>query len=319
MPASHNDRRIELDLNLEFVDGPRLQASGLRVELSTDAMSDEEVWSLVMRQLGVMRVRHMRILNKRIVPAASRHRGLARPSPTAGRRAHRVDLSHTIQSSPGRDPAFGPWPGFEGLSNQRGASRGHVGMRPTSLVPKSATSLTNPFKLDGCRHADLPLERLVDLPAVTIHLPAGASRAIDRDELRAYQVHRKAVLIDTGWDRLWPTRAYRQRHPFLTADAAYYLLEEEALLVGIDSPHIDDTTGSQRPARAMLLAAGIPICEQLTNLALLPAADFLFSAVPAKVNAVETFSVRAYATLDRPACRERVGSSDPSIRDGAAT
>jgi kynurenine formamidase len=47
----------------------------------------------------------------------------------------------------------------------------------------------------------------------------------------------------------------------------------------------------------VLLAAGVPICEHLCNLASLPADGFRFSAVPVKVKGLGTFPVRAYATM----------------------
>ena len=68
-------------------------------------------------------------------------------------------------------------------------------------------------------------------------------------------------------------------------------------LVGIDSLNIDDTSGGARPVHSVLLAAGIPICAQLTRLGALPVADFRFSAVPVKVKGMGTFPVRTYATV----------------------
>lgn len=105
------------------------------------------------------------------------------------------------------------------------------------------------------------------------------------------------MLLRTGWDRHWRTGAYFDGHPFLTAAAADHLAAEDAMLVGIDSLNVDDTSGGERPAHSTLLAAGIPICEHLTNLAALPVDGFRFSAVPVKVRGMGTFPVRAYATI----------------------
>jgi kynurenine formamidase len=96
----------------------------------------------------------------------------------------------------------------------------------------------------------------------------------------------------------WRTDAYFTGHPFLTSDAAQYLVERGALLVGIDSYNIDDVAGGERPVHSALLAAGISVCEHLTNLAALPAYGYRFTAVPVKVSGLGTFPVRAYATLD---------------------
>ncbi len=67
--------------------------------------------------------------------------------------------------------------------------------------------------------------------------------------------------------------------------------------MGIDSLNIDGTDSGERPVHTTLLAAGMPICEHLTNLAALPASGFRFSAVPVMVSGLGTFPVRAYAVL----------------------
>ncbi|MBC7922680.1 MAG: cyclase family protein, partial [Ferruginibacter sp.] len=107
----------------------------------------------------------------------------------------------------------------------------------------------------------------------------------------------KAVLVHTGWDRHWRTDAYFTDHPYLTQDAAEFLVAARARLVGIDSHNIDDTVGRSRPVHTILLRHDIPIVEHLCNLAALPDDGFRFHAVPPKVKGFGTFPVRAYATV----------------------
>ncbi len=57
------------------------------------------------------------------------------------------------------------------------------------------------------------------------------------------------------------------------------------------------TATGERPVHSALLAAGIPICEHLTNLASLPTEGFRFSAVPVMMKGMGTFPVRSYAVL----------------------
>ena len=66
----------------------------------------------------------------------------------------------------------------------------------------------------------------------------------------------------------------------------------------VDSLNIDDTTGDTRPVHSVLLAAGIPIVEHMTNLERLPVEGFRFSAAPPKVRGMGTFPVRAHAVID---------------------
>jgi kynurenine formamidase len=130
-------------------------------------------------------------------------------------------------------------------------------------------------------------ERLADLDAVTVNVAGRDGRAIADRELLPYAVRGKAVLVHTGWDA-------RAAHPFLTEAAARHLVTEGAVVVGIDSPDVDED--AERPAGAILLGAGIPVCEHLTNLDRLPSEGFRFSAVPAKVRGISSSPVRAYAT-----------------------
>ena len=113
------------------------------------------------------------------------------------------------------------------------------------------------------------------------------------------QLRGRAVLVRTGWDANWRTERYFEGHPFLTADAAEFLRDAGATLVGIDSFNIDDTADKRRPVHTTLLAAGIPIVEHLRGLDQLPTSGFRFSAVPVKVKGMGTFPVRAYAAVRR--------------------
>ena len=105
------------------------------------------------------------------------------------------------------------------------------------------------------------------------------------------------MLVRTGWDARWGTPAYLEGNPFLTGEAAEYLVAQGAALVGIDSLNIDDMTDLARPVHSILLGAEIPIVEHLCHLGPLPAAGFHFTAVPPKVAGFGTWPVRAFATL----------------------
>ena len=116
---------------------------------------------------------------------------------------------------------------------------------------------------------------------------------------RTHELRGRAVLVHTGWAQHWRTDQYFENHPFLTADAAAYLEESGATLVGIDSHNIDDTRGKSRPVHTTLLGNNILIVEHLCNLEALPDFGFTFSAIPPKFKGVGTFPVRALAKLTR--------------------
>jgi arylformamidase len=134
-------------------------------------------------------------------------------------------------------------------------------------------------------------------------VPADPSqcRAIGRSVFEGHDLRGKAVLVRTGWDAHWRTDGYFEGHPFLTRDAAEYLLDAGVVLVGIDSLNIDDTADLSRPVHSLLLAADVPIVEHLRGLAQLPGAGFRFFAVPVKVKGMGTFPVRAFGIVEEPA------------------
>lgn len=209
-----------------------------------------------------------------------------------------IDLSHIIEDGLVTYPGL-PAPHIcDYLSRE--ASRQHYAegtefqIARIELVANTGTYVDAPFHryADGVDIAALALDRLADLPGIVLRTD---HPAIEADHFRNLDVRGKAVLVETGWDRHWATPAYLSGHPFLTREAAQYLVEQGAALVGIDSLNIDDITDPARPVHSLLLGAGIPIAEHLCNLKALPEQGFRFFAVPPRFRGVGTFPVRAFA------------------------
>jgi len=217
-----------------------------------------------------------------------------------------VDLSHPIRHGMITYPGL---PGPEiGVHLSREESRAHYApgtefaIDRITMVGNTSTYLDSPFHRygDGADLAALPLDRTADLDGIVVRVTGAASRAIDRAVFLPHRVTGRAVLLHTGWDRHFGTPAYGTGHPYLTADAAAWLAEQGAALVGIDSLNVDDTADGSRPAHSTLLAAGIPIVEHLRGLDALPDEGFRFHAVPPAVCGMGTFPVRAYAIVPGP-------------------
>jgi arylformamidase len=146
---------------------------------------------------------------------------------------------------------------------------------------------------EGADLAALPLGRLADLPVVVVDA-TGAGRAIGPDALPTGDLEGKAVLVRTGFSRHWRTENYFSANPFLTAEACEALVAARAAFVGIDSLNIDDIANMARPAHTILLGAGVPICEHMTNLAAVRSGGGRLHAVPIAWVGGATFPVRAY-------------------------
>ena len=214
-----------------------------------------------------------------------------------------VDLSHVIEHGMTTYPSLpGPhicdfWERESTRANYDDGSTFQIGR--IDMVANTGTYLDSPFHryADGVDLADLPLPSLADLPGIVVRRPWENELATGASHFDGLEVRGKAVLVHTGWDRHWRTDRYGVDHSFLTGEAAEWLVENGAALVGIDSNNIDDTRVRARPVHTRLLAASIPICEHMTGLGSLPDTGFRFSAVPPKVRGMGTFPVRAYAVL----------------------
>ncbi len=163
------------------------------------------------------------------------------------------------------------------------------------MVANTGTYVDAPFHryADGKDLGRLPLESLADLDTVVIRVVG--EHAVDRRAFEGRTIRGRAVLVHTGWDGHWGTQRYLSGNPFLTADAAAYLVDQGAALVGIDSLNIDDIGDLTRPVHSTLLGAEVPIVEHLRGLNQLPLSGARFFAVPPKVMGLGTFPVRAFA------------------------
>lgn len=168
------------------------------------------------------------------------------------------------------------------------------------MVANTGTYVDCPFHrfAHGKDLSEVALERFADLPAVVVRASYERQLAIDIAAFESVDVAGKAVLVHTGWSKHWNTQAYYENHPFLTREAALYLREHGAMLVGINSHNIDDTRArNNRPVHTELLGHDILIAEHLRGLEQLPDGKFLFSAIPPKIKGMGTFPVRAFAKV----------------------
>ncbi len=211
-----------------------------------------------------------------------------------------VDLSHTIEHGMITYPGL-PAPIITGYLS-REESRSHYSEGTEFLISKiemvanTGTYLDSPFHRysGGSDLSKIELSSIADLQGIVVHT---TERRISAAAFESVNVTGKAVLVHTGWDVHWRTEQYLKGHPHLSEDAARYLADCGAALVGIDSLNIDSTEDGRRPAHSILLAANIPIVEHLCGLHQLPKTGFRFFAVPPMVKGFGSFPIRAFAIL----------------------
>ncbi len=158
----------------------------------------------------------------------------ARTSATSGRARHRPRITTTARASRSAGSTWSPTPA-------------PISTRRSTAMPRASDL------------ADLPLPSLAEL-AGDRRPPAVGERHRDRrrrTSKAATCAARRCWSTPAGTGTGGPT-ATGVDHPFLTADAADWLVENGAALVGIDSNNIDDTRVRARPVHTRLLGAGHP-------------------------------------------------------------
>ncbi|MPT14611.1 MAG: cyclase family protein [Microbacterium sp.] len=302
-----DEYRAHFDFAITFANGGGLQGQGFRLDLPREDVTADEVAALLIAHLGLALVGEVELSDLRIVAEPHRgSRGVA--APARGDRTERVvDLSHPIAEGMVTYPGL-PAPTItphltRAASRERYAPGTEFAMDVITMIGNTGTYLDAPFHryADGADLASLNLDTLVELPAEVFHLRDAWTlerRGIRAATLADRELRGSAVLLDTGWSRLFGTPAYGTGSPFLTDDAARFLVDAGVRLVGIDALNIDDTeSGGERPAHSILLAAGVHVVEHLTALDRLPARGARFTAAPPAIRGFGTFPVRAFATV----------------------
>lgn len=299
--------RAHFDFDIRFANGGGLAGTGFRLDLPSADAAEDEIARLLIAHLGLALVDEVELRGLRIVEEPHRgSRGVDAASPAAGE-TRVVDLSHPIRAGlvtyPGLPaPTITPHLTRED-SRARYAPGTEFAMDVIHMIGNTGTYLDSPFHryADGSDLAGLELSSLVGLRAEVFHLEdawEAARRGIRSATLADRDVRGAAVLLHTGWDRWFGQPEYGAGAPFLTGEAAQWLIDAGAVLVGIDSVNIDDTeSGGERPAHSLLLGAGVHVVEHLTNLGSVPPRGARFTAAPPAVEGFGTFPVRAFAEL----------------------
>lgn len=167
------------------------------------------------------------------------------------------------------------------------------------------------FLKSGKAIDDIPLDQLVGEAAVIDVSYKAANEAITSEDLEQHGRHVKAgdiVLIKTGWDTKcsWESRSFWMEAPYLTRDAAEWLLKRRVKAVGYDFPQdyvIRELTfrmprAEEFVTHELLLKKGVLNIEYLVCLKEIKKDRVKLFALPLKLVGVEGAPARVIAIED---------------------
>jgi len=205
-----------------------------------------------------------------------------------------IDLTHDIKNGmmiyPG-DPEIAI---TEGLTHERDYC--HVDQ--LHLNSHVGTHIDAPFHFlsDGKSISAFPVDFFVR-PGVAIDLRhKKAGETITAEDLSSSHFEQGcAVVLVTGWDQFFGSENYL-KHPYLSKDAAEFLVEQGVSIVAVDFLNVDQTFGDAWDAHQVLLGRETLIVENLNNtISLEFGKPYLFSFLPLKVMGTDGSPIRAVA------------------------
>jgi len=214
-----------------------------------------------------------------------------------------VELNHILEDGMMAYPGL-PRPKIGAFLDHK-ESRSHYNdqaefyLGKVDMVCNLGTYLDTPFHRypDGADLSHIPLERVAGIPGIVLDAATLSDRSITFD-VNDSELHGKAVLIRTGWDKRWGTESYWEPGPYLSGQWVDLLIRSQVILVGVDFWNVDNTVDPSRPVHTRLLASNILIVEHLCNLSVLPRTGFRFYAVPLRIVCGASFPVRAFGEIE---------------------
>ncbi len=209
------------------------------------------------------------------------------------------DLAHPYHEAMTHIPAGGP-PCIRTILD---VERNAFNLQELRLVSHLGTHVDAPLHfIKGGRTIDT--YALDDLAGEGSVLPIsrGPNEQITVKDLEATgaKVERgQIVLLATGWDRKFSTPEYHT-HPYLSLEAARWLLDRRVKMVGVDFfsadlPVFQRPKGFDWPVHHLLLGNGVLIAENLANLTALQGRRLTIGAFPLKIKGGDGAPARIFA------------------------
>ena len=151
----------------------------------------------------------------------------------------------------------------------------------------------------------IPLEQLVGSASVLDLTAFGAGAEVGVKDIALVLGDRSAerVLMRFDWDRTLGTMGYYNDSPYLSEDAAQWLVDKGCRLLGMDTAMPDNPKNGRgctkdSPNHKILLGNGVILLEYMVNLAALTQPVVQLVVAPLKIKDGDGAPVRAFAILN---------------------
>jgi arylformamidase len=174
-----------------------------------------------------------------------------------------------------------------------------------SLPCHAGTHVDAPIHIvpNGKSIEELPLDAFVGPGAVVAVKKGGGEEVTARDfETSGVQVNRGDILmLHTGWDEKFDSPDYNL-HPYLSVDAAQWMVQKGIKMFGIDCITVDLPTplrpkGFDFPVHKTLLGNGVLIAENVANLGSVVGKRIRIMALPLRVKGSDAGHARVVAEV----------------------
>jgi arylformamidase len=183
--------------------------------------------------------------------------------------------------------------GIEGRETRKLVLGTHIGTHadaPRHFVP------------GGCTIDEVPLESLIGPATVADFTRCNPLHEIDTPELQQKLRGKIPIrlILRTGWSEYFGNMKFYNEYPFLSENAALWLVENGVRLIAMDTPSPDNPTHSRgtpkdSPNHKVLLGAGVVLVEYLANLKSLSAPEVELIVMPLRLRGCDGSPARCVA------------------------
>ncbi|QKD19636.1 cyclase family protein [Mesorhizobium sp. NZP2077] len=233
-----------------------------------------------------------------------------------------VDLSYVLHDGMTTYPV--PWsPPFEMTQLGRHAIEGRES-RKIVIGTHCGTHVDAPrhFIPGGTTIDQLALEPFVGPATVVDFTDAKPLQEIGVSdfERRIGGRHIDRLVMRFDWSDHWGTLKFYSEQPFISEDAARWLVRRSVRLLGMDTPQADSPKngrGSERdsPVHKILLRAGVIKLEYMTNLRALGTDEFELIALPLNIREGDGSPVRCIGIVEDKGLSEIVMTHEELVRE----